>query len=883
MAAKTERAGSQPNLSPGVEDAAARGEYHFLDVGDERYGECILVVFGKVRILIDGSHRADMRSRNGRPSVPDQLAEILNEPAPHRITLVVVTHGHADHIGCLPELLSTGVIAPEWALITDRKLGFGRTLDDDSDVSDLASDPRARLAAVWREEDASDLDDAALSEFIDTVTSVESRYAEFIENLESAGVTVVEHRGDLKLPKKLAEILKPTGASLLGPSEDQLLLCAQQIATTNQDAFELADALMRVDASIDDVRLYRAAVANVDRLSDSSRNPRGSGMNCQSITFAFGPRNARVLLAGDMQFTAPGVKGVDKEMQALRDRVIAAGPYIVFKTTHHTSDNGQDDELLTQLGDPPIIVHSGGRNDSGHPDKEVLELLEARRAGIKFARTDRNGRITVRPQLELKEAIETRGRINNFTVNPKSSDEPPTPAAPTPAAIVQATVQGAGPQIVIVNLPPGPIDMTVAGVEIQVRHGANDRSAASAFPSKSPGGTPGGTGGLPTIARSSLRRPVVLGSSVSLGGGRELPDLLFVTNKRRLENGIGKTEAGAALDAVLAAKQKVVEVGDDPVEAAKAVSSLLARDSTYKGVVILGGYDVVPSQIVDVLEPAVRRSLGSDIGDVDEDHFIVWSDEAYGDTDGDHIGELPVSRIPDARDARMFHRALSSRGVNPSKLQRFGVRNLARPFAADVWPALAGSTPLNVSASFLHTDANPQDLETAQLHYLMLHGSWRDGWMFLGEKKDRTYTDAFFATAVPQQFDGLAFAGCCWGALTVSQRARDAGSATQIAPRVVERSIALSYLNAGGNAFVGCTGAHYSGPDTDPDVNYATHMHRAFWKALPVTRYSAASALHAARTEYSADIATRAGDMETLDLARRLKNRAQFTCLGLGW
>lgn len=880
MAARRERTLRQFRPSNDSSDAAVRGEYHFLDVGDERYGECILVVFGNVRILIDGSHRADIKSRNGRPSIPNQLAEILDEPAPHKISLIIVTHGHADHIGCLPELLSNGIIEPEWALITDPKLGFGRTLDDDSDVANLANDPRARLAAAWREEDASDLDDAALSEFLDTVSSVEPRYAEFVENLQNAGVNVVPYRGKLTLPTKLEKLLKPTGATLLGPSENQLVLCAQQIETTNEDAAVLADALLRADASIDGVGLYRSAVANLAKLSDSSRNPRGSGMNCQSITLAFGPKNARVLLAGDMQFTAPGVKGIDDEMQALRERAIAAGPYIVFKTTHHTSDNGQDDELLTELGDPPIIVHSGGRNDSGHPDKEVLEFLRARRADIKFVRTDRNGRVTVRPHLDVEEAIETTGRVNNFTVNPKGSDEPRVEAAAA-AAPVQAVAQGAGPQIVIVNLPPGPIDMTVAGVDIVVRPTPSGPRAATSA-SLGRGATSGGAGALPTIDRSNLRRPVVPSGSVTLGGGRKLPDLLFVTNKKRLENGIGKTETGIALDAVLAAKQKVVEVGDDAADAAQAVSSLLAKDPSRKGVVILGGYDVVPCQIVDVLEPAVRRSLGADIGDVDEDHFIVWSDEAYGDIDGDLIGELPVSRIPDARDARMFHRALSSRGVDPSKLQRFGVRNFARPFAADIWPTLAGNKTLNVSESFLHTDANPQDLEAAQLHYLMLHGSWRDGWMFLGETKTRSYTDAFFATAVPQQFDGLAFSGCCWGALTVSQRARDAG-ATQIAPRVVERSIALSYLNAGGSAFVGCTGAHYSGPDTDPDVNYASRMHGAFWKALPQAKYSAAEALQSARTEYSKDIAARAGDMESLDLARRLKNRAQFTCLGLGW
>ena len=103
-----------------------RGIYHFLDVGATRYGECTLVRFGDLAVLIDGSHEGDFEPKAGHASIPEQLAEIFGHAPPFTITLLVVTHCHADHIGCLPRLVKEAVIKPSWALITDHKLGFGR-------------------------------------------------------------------------------------------------------------------------------------------------------------------------------------------------------------------------------------------------------------------------------------------------------------------------------------------------------------------------------------------------------------------------------------------------------------------------------------------------------------------------------------------------------------------------------------------------------------------------------------------------------------------------------------------------------------------------------------------------------------------------------------
>ncbi len=841
-------------------DAAVRGKYHFLDVGAEKYGDCILVEFGRVRVLIDGSHEKDFAGQEGYLSVPDQLSQLFpNEQRPYRITVMVVTHCHKDHVGALPKLVSEGVIDPEWALLTDPKLGFGRS-QDDSDAVDLSDERTRKLAAALREEDASDLTDSALSEFMDAAATVEAKYAAMLADLEDKGVRIVRYRGQ-KLPPALVAATRASGMQLLGPSQDQLVLAAEQISQTNKDATDAVQSALAQDSALSDVALYRALSGS--GLSDAGGG-RGDAMNCQSITLAFGPRNARALLAGDMQFAQPGVRGADAEVAALRTAVATAGPYKLFKTTHHTAHNGQDDDLLEELGDPPIIIHTGGSNDASHPYPTTLQMLKRRARSIVFARTDRNGLITVEPHRAPEDAVTvSRGRINNFTDNASDVN---VPAPPVEVRVAAARASTTGSQVIIVNLPAGSVDMSVAGVDIVVR------STPTAPPLAARPDVPVDLPARTAPVRTPRTGPVVL------AGGRALPKLLFVTDRARLAANIGQQEAAAAVDAIRAARQSLFEVSGSATGIADAVRARLQSQADITGVVILGGYDVVPSMVVDVLPPKLRNQLGEELTQRDSDDFFVWSDEYFGDMDGDHVGERPVSRIPDGRDAGLLLTALQAKSAAPQ--ERFGVRNIARPFAESIWTDLPGRRALNASRDYLSAHASAPETE-AGCQYFMLHGSDVDASVFSGEDGS-IYTRAFTIQNVPPTFSGLVFSGCCWGALSVSQKAVEIGDRPP-APRIAERSIALSYLKAGANAFVGCTGAHYSGPDTDPDVNYALPLHSAFWKALPNVGYSASLALYGARRYYGELIASDTTRRNPLDIARRLKNRAQFTCLGLGW
>jgi glyoxylase-like metal-dependent hydrolase (beta-lactamase superfamily II) len=103
----------------------ATGTYYLLDMGGEKYGDSILCDFGATRILIDGGHARDFQGQPGFRSIPDQLKQILGLP-PFKISLLVVTHCHADHIGCLPDLVKRGILKPDVALVADENLGFGQ-------------------------------------------------------------------------------------------------------------------------------------------------------------------------------------------------------------------------------------------------------------------------------------------------------------------------------------------------------------------------------------------------------------------------------------------------------------------------------------------------------------------------------------------------------------------------------------------------------------------------------------------------------------------------------------------------------------------------------------------------------------------------------------
>jgi hypothetical protein len=387
-----------------------------------------------------------------------------------------------------------------------------------------------------------------------------------------------------------------------------------------------------------------------------------------------------------------------------------------------------------------------------------------------------------------------------------------------------------------------------------------------------------GSGPAPTRARSP-------DAPLQVAGGRRLPPLLFVTSREGLRRNIGREEADQVLDALRRSGQAVYDglPGGlrDPAAAARAVLPHL--DERAEGVVLVGGYDVVPAQRLDVLDPALRASLPASHGDADD--FVVWSDDVYGDraepgrAEGDGLPEVPVSRIPDGRLAELVFTAVQVGGPPAGGAGRFGVRNVARPFADDIFSLLAGAEALRVSLPTTPAAVGPGGAAARQV-YFMLHGSDANGACFWGEDDRRRTVPAVDVGNVPARCPGaVVFAGCCWGALYVTRPAAQAPPGSPVGTRAIEASMALSYLRAGALAFVGCTGSHYS-PTVPPYDYFGGPLHREFWRLLG-TGVGPARALFEAKREYLRGMPH--GQTDPLGRAIERKILRQYTCLGLGW
>jgi beta-lactamase superfamily II metal-dependent hydrolase len=863
------------------------GQYYLLDMGREQYGDCILCVFGDKTVLIDAGHPSDFDGQEGYVSIPDQIAEILGQEPPFDLTLLVVTHAHNDHIGCLPKMIDAGMLKPKFALVADPDLGFPPGYRDAIGGVDALDDVTAvavqRAVAALSEEDHSFLSDAALESFLDAATTLGMRYRSMLAKLARGGAKIF--KWGVADPTQLAPIyqaLVGTGFDIIGPSKPHLEICRDQTIAYSKNA---RDALLDVieqtrgrgaDASFSAADLYRMATepdASSDVLFD--RRGQGSSINCQSIVLKFGTGDQKVLLAADMQFHEPEVDGLDEEMADLRSKVVAGGPYKFVKTTHHTSYNGIDPELWNELGKPPLMVHSGGLNDDKHPEPGALNAFRELARQITFARTDHNGQIIVDPSKEDRDAISiSRGRYNDFTPNPKRRARDITRLVTTGAAQPKATIAQTSERhgatgatsgfvdVIMVRIPYEDGSVSIDGRKIEI----SGRGRRSFGPPHDEFRQRVRTENPPEPEQRSQA------AAQELGGGRDLSKLLFVTDAAKLARNIGREEAARALRMISDGAECFKIDGVDQPEI--AIRRQLAKGA-HKGVVIVGGYDVVPSQRVDVLDAALRAQIPRKAIIEDRDEFIVWSDDVWGDIDGENMPDVPVSRIPDARFPELVFKALSA-DKPPETSGRFGIRNTLRPFAVPIFETLPGREELFECAPMRYS-ALPSGATERPYLYFMLHGLDSDGSRFWGEQPGRGILEAINTANLPSKGLGVALAGCCWGALTIDQRAQDRSGI--LSPKPPESSMALSTLLGGANAFVGCTGVHYS-PGEDGDF-FGGPMHLAFWKEIVERKLTPAEALFEARRKFLADMPH--NRMIPLEIGIERKMYKQFTCLGLGW
>jgi beta-lactamase superfamily II metal-dependent hydrolase len=846
---------------------------YLLDMGSKIYGDCILAVQGNRSILIDGAHPGDWKSSGDTPSIPDQIAEVLGKP-PFKINLLVVTHCHSDHIGCLPKLVEDETIAFDQALVADENLGFP------TDGEDAAADAEtAKVVAAIVEEPQPGLDGSALDEFLTDAATLSSKYSAMLTKLKADRTKIVRYNGPSKAVTQIEKDFSDFDLKILGPSAEHLQICSDELKRLKNKARRAADSVRRADAQLDAASLYKALVfGSSSTVSDAAADDLrkyldmvgpGAALNDQSIVLSLGKEGQKLLLTGDMQLATPEVPKLNDEMATVLEAIQKNGPYQFVKLPHHASYNGFDEEVLKAFEGVQAFGISTGRGDPKHPDSGVLELLDSIRDKYHWARTDRNGTITVsfvRSKLrvdiaegdlddstpnskdvvpteerEEREEREEQGGATGGQGGPPSStrpilSEPSQPPARRGEAVVRRL---AGEEVeVIARIPHTKTKVTIT-VEIDP-----DDSQSVARPTQQ------------DPAKKKTRD--------------DLPRLLLVTHSKRLADNIGQTEAARTL-ADLGSKQVVVDLARE-TDAFAAIRRE-ARNATPKGVVILGGYDVVPSERYDTLPPSLRASIGASARN-DPDNFIVWSDQGYGDLDGDHLADVPVSRIPDGHTAGVVEAAF--RSASSPATGRFGLRNFVRPFADQVYSTVAGAQAMLTSEQ-VHSSAIPGDLAARHI-YIMLHGSDTDTSRFWGETEG-DMLEALTVNNVPNPCGAIIFAGCCWGALTVRTRAAAYRAGDPIQVVTPAQSIALSFLAGGASAFVGCTGAHYS--PVDGDLNFfGAPMHSAFWKHVQSGK-APAEALFQAKIDYIKGMPHGRSKIEEVAIENKILR--QFTCLGLGW
>ncbi len=359
-----------------------------------------------------------------------------------------------------------------------------------------------------------------------------------------------------------------------------------------------------------------------------------------------------------------------------------------------------------------------------------------------------------------------------------------------------------------------------------------------------------------------------------IGGGRRLGNLLFVTSLPRLQAQIGIEEASAIGDLVHDSGYTLLTSSASTAEEiADEVRASVARLSP-DGIVIIGGYGVIPAFAVDSFpEGLVPSSLrGRDY----VDQFWVWSDDPYVDLDRDLFPELPISRIVDGHHAGTCVAQLCSQPAPIRPMQ--AIRMHPRPFVDALLEPLSTEPPVVVS-----DPSSSATFDTAWLSspftYLMLHGYHQDGTRFRGEDAADNHIELLTVGALPDAVAGTFFTGCCYGALVTSRTAHaHHHGGDPISDRTETTSFATALLGRGAHAFVGCTGTHYS-PRTTQATSYGAPFHAFF---LEETRAGAppAVALHRTKRRYFEEYLSQTDGYE---LAIGMKILRQYTCLGLGW
>lgn len=454
----------------------AKFQVDLLDVGAIEYGDSVLIQAGGLTALIDGGKSASGNSSSSvvlgetvsHKPLDVQIRELLGGTT---VDLLVVTHCHSDHVGCLPRLFAEGRLSCKYALLADAQLGYGIGVDAPllPDFSEMA--PKHKLQLALHEEPITSSDPAAIRAFIEDSAREYSDYLRFGKSIKTAlGDQCVEYRGTLEQQSPgltaLLTAMAPMGLRIYGPSLTHLIRCAGFLEGRSEDMpeEELQEAIRKNNGDL--AAAYRSLqpIPLDADLAGDGEGDNGNAVNNQSIVMSVSDGVNRVLLTGDMQFVKPQVadEELKAEMKQLIERVAADAPFAFVKLSHHGATNGQNLTFLRKLGARNFGISTGSRSGK-HPTDATLDALKAlaMETPIQWGRVDINGKcqysgtggLTV-SRKTLNDSTPAALRAGDAVEIPPAATVQPQPSAPMPTHRLVAAGGSDGVEVVV-RIPRG--------------------------------------------------------------------------------------------------------------------------------------------------------------------------------------------------------------------------------------------------------------------------------------------------------------------------------------------------------------------------------------------------------------------------------------------
>jgi beta-lactamase superfamily II metal-dependent hydrolase len=386
---------------------------HLLDVGRKQYGDAVLCRFGAVSVFIDGAHRGNYEDDGTHPSLPKQLRYLLGQTGPtSTVDLLVCTHLHDDHIGCLPELVKFDKLRARYALVIDPIFRWG---EDSADTAAVASPAARALVEALSEEPREDIDEESFTELMADSESLYERYTRMLTTLEQRGTKVFRYGTDSIEPLQAYLQSKSVGLEVLGPRESDLPICARYIQQWQSDMLDRVESGLNADSLTDPLNIYREVVSQL-QAADAPRSS-GSFINLESLVLLFRYRQKNFLMTGDMQMADAETDDPDlrEGRRVLLSKIEDRAPYEFVKLAHHGSWNGFSEEVLSNLGNTTLLGLCTGSESGHHPAPKVMQLLKSHIDELTWVRTDRNGQVKMdfagnEPNIQL-----SRGELNDYS------------------------------------------------------------------------------------------------------------------------------------------------------------------------------------------------------------------------------------------------------------------------------------------------------------------------------------------------------------------------------------------------------------------------------------------------------------------------------------